>query len=208
MVLPLKIILYLAQGLALWACIAAWSKSRNTSEHYFLPFLLFVALGELTANLLYKQFDWINHVVYNTYDIVSFLFYIIWFYTILKSKKLVLIFGILYVIILGISLYLEPYTSVFLNINLYGGTIILLTLVFLFYASLLQKSKVIDFLRLPSFWIATGILIFHIGYLPIHFLTNIKGAYDYDQVQFIIMILNILMYGCIAKAFYERRRTK
>ncbi len=200
MILFLKIILYTAQGAALLAAIAKWNENKHSSQRYFLHFMIFVAVVEIAANLSRMYTSLGNSYIYNIYIIVSFLFFFYWFYAILKYKKVFYwILGI-YFISVGISISLESFVNEMLHITLYMGTLLILFLTSLYYRSLLEKKEVVDFLKLQPFWIATGLLIFYIGLLPVQFLQGFK---DFDRInyQFIMMVLNIFLYGCFAIAF-------
>lgn len=199
MIILLKTILYLAQGTALWASIVRYKFNKTSTQRYFLHFMIFVAIIEISANLARVYTSLGNSFVYNIYIISSFYFFFYWFYTILKQKVIVFFVVSCYTIALFVSLYLESFFNSMLSITLYSGTIGILILSTAYYYSLLQGKEVINFVKLQPFWIATGLLIFYIGFLPVQFL---QGLGDFDKInyQFVIMILNILLYGCFVIA--------
>lgn len=199
MILFLKIILYTAQGIALWVAILNWNENKNTNQRYFLHFMIFVVLIEIAANLFRIYTTLGNSFVYNIFIISSFFFFFYWFFLILKKKKIVIWLVSIYVIFLIASLFLEPFFDSMLNITLYAGTLLILILTIMYYNNLLKKPEVVDFLNLQPFWIATGLFIFYIGFMPVQFIDLID---DFNPVsyQFVMVILNIILYGCISKA--------
>ena len=200
MILLLKIILYTAQGIALWAAIVRWNENKHSAQRYFLHFMVFVAVVEISANLSRIYTNLGHSYIYNVYIIVSFLFFFSWFYTIVKPKKMFYwIFGI-YAIAIIISVSTESFTKNLLHITLYVGTLLILFLATMYFKSLLEKKEVVHFHKLQPFWIATGLLIFYVGFLPVQFLRGLEG-FDRVNFQFIMMVLNIFLYGCFVIAF-------
>lgn len=198
-----QILFHTAQVIALWAVVVRWSVIKNTTERYFLPYLIYVVLNEIVAKLLtYTSVG--NYALYNAYDIITFSFLLFWFYQLLKSRS-VLLLGTLYYTALAVSLYKEDFVSTFLNINVYAGTIMVILLAVLYFGSLLQQPEVVEYQKIPAFWITTGLLIFNVGYLPIQFLINSKG-FDPTAIYLVLAVLNILCYGCFTKGFLSHRK--
>jgi len=207
MILFFKTLLYFVQGLTLFTVINKRKICFNSSLRYFIYYLVFVSLIiEVSANLVRKFTSLGNHFIYNIYDIVTYTFFLFWFYSILKQKKMVKFLMLIYFIGLIFSLIFEDFFNI-LNINYYIGTIIILILVVTYFSSLLQKKEVIHFTKIPEFWISTGILVFNIGYLPIAFLLNFQLAQnDRVTIQIVILLLNVILYGCFIKAFLCQKK--
>jgi len=207
MILFFKTLLYFVQGLTLFTVINKRKILNNSSLRYFIYYLVFVFLIiEVSANLVRKFTSLGNHFIYNIYDIVTYTFFLFWFYSILKQKKMVKFLMLIYFIGLIFSLIFEDFFNI-LNINYYIGTIIILILVVTYFSSLLQKKEVIHFTKISEFWISTGILTFNIGYLPIAFLLNFQLAQnDRVTIQIVILLLNVILYGCFIKAFLCQKK--
>jgi len=199
----LKSILYAAQGFALVAAIYNWKNNKHTTQKYFLHLMIFIALTEITANITRIYFDLNNSGIYNLYIIVSFIFFFYWFYQILEHKKLVTVLSALFILLIPFSLYQENFTSSFLDIVTYSGSIITITLSFLYLRQLLSKDEIIVFSTLSPFWISSGLLIFYSGFIPMLFLQDLYG-FNRVTFQFVMTILNITLYGCFTKAFLCR----
>mgnify|MGYP005819232345 CR=1 FL=1 len=201
----LQIISSIALSVSLGAIFYRWNYIKNTTQRFFLYYLIYVLLNEFTAKILtYNDFG--NYALYNVYDIITYSFLLGWFYKILKHKKLVIGLALVFYIGVIVSFFVSEFMTAFVDINVYIGTSIVLILVISYYASLLQLKDAINYSQLPAFWITTGLLIFHIGYLPIQFLLSFED-FDVTGIYAVISILNILQYGCFTKGFlcYQKK---
>ncbi len=197
----LQIIIHTVQGIALWAVWSRRKRILESPEHYFIYLITFIVLNDLLAKTLLYFFRFPSYIFYNSYDIIVYSFTLYYFYKILTQKTTVSFLAGCYAVILVISLIRESFFLSFLNLNVYGGSVITLILATIYYASLIQRPEPVDFLKLPSFWITTGFLIFNMGYLPIQFLTNFKDSLDTLNVYLVLTILNVLFYGSLTIAF-------
>jgi len=200
----LQILITMAQGVALWAIIYRWEFIKHTTERYFLFYLIYIMINEVIAKILTYS-DLGNYALYNIYDLVTYSFFLFWFSKIIPYKKVINALLALYVIGLLTSLFIEDPIHSFLNIHVYTGTTIILILVVLYFASLLQQEQIIHYLKTPAFWITTGLLLFHMGYIPIQFLLSFEN-FDRTGIYAVLSILNILQYGCFTKGFLCNQR--
>lgn len=200
MIFLLKTILYIAQGMALWASFTRRKENKNSTQQYFLFFMVFAILIEIIANLIRIYSPWKNSFVYNIYIILSFYFFFYWFYTILSKKKIsVLLIG-LFTVGMIYSIATESFSKTMLSGTLYTGTGIILIFSVMYYSQLLHRIEVLNYLKLQPFWITTGLLIFYLGLLPLQYLLH-QEFFDKTVYQFVIMVLNVIMYGCFTIAF-------
>lgn len=199
MIVILKIILYIAQGSALWASIFRWKNNRNTAQHYFLHFMIFIAIVEIMANMGRFSELWSNKLVYAYFVLCSFYFYFHWFYQTLIKKKLVLILLGLHTIIVLWGIFTGSFIDNMLGLVFYSGMISVIVLSVANFTELLQKKESTNFVKMQSFWITTGLLIYNLGFFPLLLLLNFD---DFDQVvfQFANMVLNIILYSSITVA--------
>jgi hypothetical protein len=100
-----------------------------------------------------------------------------------------------------ISLFVDDYIIDFSRINTYTGTLVILILTNAYYVSLLKREEIVSFTRLPSFWIASGLLIFNIGYLPLTLLILSKSTFVLFDLSIVTTLLTVVLYGCFIKAF-------
>ena len=196
-----QLLLYSSQIVALIAAIWCWKHYKNSTQKYFLHYTIFVVLIEFFA-ILFKDTENSNYFVYNIYILISFLFYFYWFSLVLPIQKK-WIFGL-------ISMFLGAYFLSFLNEDIMSqilhlpinvGTILLLFCIISLFSSLLTNKDEIDFLKSQKFWIATGMLIFYLGYLPIQYLPPLGKSFKLDY-SFIITLLNVIYSLCLTISFY------
>jgi len=194
----LKTLLFIAEAFALIVAIWRFPYNKDGKQKHFLHFLIFVMGVEITANLFRVWGQVSNIPVYNVYIIISFLFYFYWFYTHLGQK---LIFTVLSLGFLGITatgIIQEGFlSSIINNAVFYGGASLLLLSVW-YFIHLLRKEEAIHFLKMQPFWITTGLLIFHLAFLPLNFMLDVQG-FNKTYFQHIMTVINIFLYGSIAK---------
>ena len=164
---------------------------KRSNQKYFIYYLLFVFVNEILQIFTAEYLNISTLFNINLYDIVTYLFFGIWYFRVLKNKIIVKVLGFIYLMFLIISLVTENIFNEFLEINTYAGTVLVLILVIKFYSELLIKNETINFLKEPKFWISTGLLIFNVGYLPTLFLLNLN-YYEIINVDLIMTVLNII----------------
>lgn len=183
------------------AFVVALAKNKlvkTTTEKGFVYYLGFV----LGVEIIYKtctcfKID-IQHVIYNIYDIVTYLFFICWYYKVLDKAFFIKRIAFAYLVLLGVSLFFENIFTGYLRINAFSGTILILVLVMYFYYTLLNKNEVVYFLQDPKFWISTGLLVFNVGILPVTFLLTLSLNFNIDAI---LVVLNVVLYSCFIKGF-------
>ncbi len=189
-----KLVLFLSAFISFWR----WEKLQAGNLVYFPLYMLFVVIIEVCSH--FNSIHSLDKQLYSLFDVVTYSFFISWFYSILGKNKLVVLLGVCYVISLIFSLMLEDITRE-LTIQSTVGTVIMFLLSILFYTSLLKSNQLIDFIKLPAFWIVTGILIFTLGYLPITFSLTKDFLPSRDVVYLILVVVNVLLYGFFSIAF-------
>lgn len=204
--MSLNIVSYFFIFLALLVCTLKYSLLKRSNQKYFIYYLLFVFVNEILQIFTAEYLNISTLFNINLYDIVTYLFFVIWYFRVLKNKIIVKVLGFIYLMFLIISLVTENIFNEFLEINTYAGTVLVLILVIKFYSELLIKNETINFLKEPKFWISTGLLIFNVGYLPTLFLLNLN-YYEIINVDLIMTVLNIFLYSCLIKGFlcYQKK---
>lgn len=207
MITLFKVILYLTQAVAVMAALRHYSYIQKGNFKNITFYMVFIVVLEILAN--YFQGKGMSSArFYNLYDIVTYAIFVFWFYQILIKKRIVLAIALFQLCGLIFSMVYESFFINYWLVHTFTGTMSILILVFMFYTDLLIENKVHKFLKLPEFWIATGLLIFNIGYLPILFLVESPIVHDPTLVQFVLTLLNIIMYGCFTYAFICSRRAQ
>lgn len=203
--MEIRVVDFIQWIMILLAFVVAIVKRKNFGPPrlYFEWYMLFVIGIQICSELLYAygSGEYGNSIIYNVYDVVTYLFFLRWFYHILPYKILVLISTVVYGMAFVISLFVEDYIIDFSRINTYTGTLVILILTNAYYVSLLKREEIVSFTRLPSFWIASGLLIFNIGYLPLTLLILSKSTFVLFDLSIVTTLLTVVLYGCFIKAF-------
>ncbi|WP_090836659.1 hypothetical protein [Olleya namhaensis] len=196
MITTTSIIIMVIQIAALIAAILNWKKYRNTKEKYFLFFLVYIVFNEIAGFFIGGE----NLYIYNIFTIVSVSFYLFWFHQILKNKTLIKCFGLVFLCTIIYSAVTQDFWGSLWVFPFIPSSIIIIVCSTLFFNNFLNNKKAINYIDSQQFWMVTGILIFYIGFLP---LALTWGLIDLRSVSFriIIMLLNLILYGCYIKSF-------
>lgn len=175
---------------------------KKTTEKIFVFFLGYTLLTELvglyTAYVLKVNFT-INH---NVFIIVSFLVYFYWFYKILISKqqkKLVVVLSGVFLIV-GIYNFVTQKHTNFHAITFIIGALGNIITSLLFFTQLLNDKLQIEVKHNLKFWIATGLLLFNVGMVPLMVFSEEFNAYNKLRIA-ILVVLNIILYTCYSLGF-------
>ena len=182
---------------ALAVSIYRYRRIRKTSLRNFGYYLVFAILIETCAYL--SDDRGIDAIIYTTYDVVTYLFFILWFYEVFHKNVFVLRLLGIYLILLTLSFIVEDITKP-LIIAQTGATLILLYLTVLFYARLLKSDKVVQFFKLPEFWITIGLLIFNLGYLPLSWALKLDFDLSRETSLLLTLFTSGVLYSCFIKA--------
>ncbi len=196
----LKIALWSILVLALIIGVLNWNKFKKTSQRYFLYLIAVVLFSEGLATYMKEVLNYSNYPIYNILSLLLFLFYFYWFNLILKTKKWFKPVTVIFTVSILISLFTESFFNGIWKVMWSIGAVLVLFCVYLYYSELLHKPLVIKFQKMPEFWIVTGVLMYHIGFLPLLlFMTFFDSNTYYYRIP--ILILNIILYSCFIKSF-------
>lgn len=195
----------------LFACIVAsvtYHKKRPAIEKYLTFFLWGTFLVELFSAILSRGFSMHTYFIYNVYILVSILFYLYWFYSIItdkRGKQSIIVFAVLFIVIGGYDFV----TSDGGGLNKYTfllGAVFTLICTFFHFRQLLQSNDVLRVSRTLPFWVSTGLLLFNIGMVPFMLLSDYFNFRDNVYYIMIIIILNFILYGCYSVGFIWSRQ--
>jgi len=174
--------------------IIYWRRYRKSTERIFLFLLGYNVFTVALSSYYSRYFDGGNNIyfIFNSYMVVSFSVYFYWFSLILKRKKVAYLF-------LSIFLFLTLYSALFKSFSgeswqllEVSGAIFTIICVGLFYLELLGLNTIFRTARSQKFWIASGLLIFYLGVLPI-------GLYQFNstnslQMFHVIILLTLCLF--------------
>ena len=169
----------------------------------FLFFLIYSFFTEV-AGMVFAYYLKINTAfVYNSWNIVSYLFYSYFFLSKISSqnkRRLIKIFTIIFIILFLINaLFFQKYMNQIFSSNIILGKILMIVTVMLYYTELLKSDLILNIKESLFFWISLGIFIYSIGFIPVFVIAeyiSYQGAFRY-----ITFGLNILMSLCFITGF-------
>ncbi|KAA5533698.1 hypothetical protein F0919_14270 [Taibaiella lutea] len=177
-----------------------WKNYKNSAQKYFPFLMLFATIVEVTGSVrLYYEKETSNFL-YNVYLIISFVFLLIWFITILKRKIIPKILLFVFLAATVFSVFTESATGDLYFYMLMTGSVFILAGAFLFFKQLIETDAAVYFIKNQQFWIMSGLLVFYIGFLPFYLLVRNLDLHDY-RIGLVIPLLNILLYGCFIIGF-------
>ncbi len=203
--MPSHYLLFITTILELAAAIVATihiKEYNDSKEKYFLYFLWFTLLVEITGAVLSYVFLLNNFWIYNFYTIISFLFYYYWYYSILHRKvfkKTVIVFSVVFTGVALWNLVFQSWSGYHKYTFVTGALFTLICTIFHFW-QLLYSDEVLIIKYKLGFWISTGLLLFNMGMIPLMLLSeylDFTGSMYYK----LIISLNFVLYGCYIIGF-------
>lgn len=191
-----------AELVAAVAAVACYRKYRASTEKYFLFFLWYTFLLDLSGAIMGHVFDIENLWLYNIFTLTSFLFYFYWYNSILKSRlirRLIRVFSFLFLIVAIVN-FMYQEVNVYHQYTFIVGSVFLIFLTVFHFYQLLNSNQVLVVKYKLSFWISTGLLLFSVGMIPLFSLSeylNFKGS----GFIWTLVSLNMVLYGCYIIGF-------
>jgi hypothetical protein len=159
---------------ALFVCILFWRSLKYSRLRWFLPFLLFIVLAELTGRYLSKELKQPNAWLYNFVLPVEYSFYAIIF--LLHFRK-----RIDRLIVIGFLILFGAYTLLVFMINgivkfnvdfLLIGSFAMLIFCILYLLEQYNDPQGSSLLQNPMFWVTVGLFLFNAGEFSYNLLSK------------------------------------
>ena len=194
---PLPKHMYFEIG-AFFISLLCYQKIRNKPLQWFIPFLFFIVLVELSGNYITKVLGIPNPRLFNFTIPVEHFFYTYIFYKNFKTPLFRKFAGSLLVFIPLFALFNMTFIQGFTNLNtniLLVGSCIMIALCCLYFVDLFKRDEEILLVREPLFWITTGLLVFNLGELSYNLFLDyiLKNRHDAGAVLF-LSIISVLIY--------------
>jgi hypothetical protein len=210
---PLPIHIYFEIG-AMITAILFHRSLRATVLRWFIPFLIFIVLVELTGRYMAYIMHQPNAWLYNFSVPVEYLFYAIIFYYHYRNRfnriaALVFItFFSLFVLIQNFFISgIANFNLHFLNIGTFSMVFFSLLYFFEFYNSPEAKHP----LKEPMFWITSGVLLFNAGEFSYNLFSKYLVENDFDKTLEIFRNINnrliLILYSTIIISFLCTKAT-
>ncbi len=153
-------------------------------------------------------------LIYNIYDLIffSFFFYVYWkSLSSVKIKKIIKYGALLFLLCFAVNLFIVDPMKYELWYAYIVGSIFLIVSTLAYLNSLKLRSEHLGFSTDLLFWISLGLLIFHLGYLPITIFKNSNlnmTIDDYANIRIIHIGLILVMYTSFLIGFVKMKRFK
>lgn len=172
----------------------------------FPVFLLSTLLVELAA-LIMAETKHNNLLLYSIFNVLEFVFYLYFFYSVYleyKAKRIALYTMVIYACAAFVNIFFIQGVKVFHTYTyMLGCGLIIIFGIYYFYRMLKfpQPGKITNE---PAFWITAALLFYYCCTLPVFGLlnyTNSLTSLGRKSLMTISSIMNVLLYGLFAVAF-------
>lgn len=202
-------LLYLINILELIAAILAtihFKKYFFSTERYFFHFLWLTIFIELSGFAWGRYIKTSNIWIYNIYTVISIIFYLLWYKSIIKRiiyRRVITIFTFIFITVSLYGFIYESWKS-YHSYTFICGAIFTVLCAWLYFSELLNSNKVLQVKHTLRFWISTGLLLFNVGMIPFMLFSSYFNAYhNYRNV--ILICLNVILYTCYSLGFIWTR---
>jgi len=182
--------------------------SQNKYLKYFLFFLIYSFLTEIIGSYVARVLVVKNNFIYNTWDIVNFLFYSYFFLSKISNKRKRKFVKILQFVFISFTIINLLFYSHFVNEVLISNAILTGSLVsiivIVFFTELLESDQILTIQKSLFFWVGLGVFLFNLVFLPAFSLlkyTSVNGSWKY-----ITLGLNIVMGSCFIIGFIVSKK--
>ena len=177
--------------------------SHNKPLKFFLFFLIYTLVSEIIGAYLGKILVVKNNVIYNSWNIVNMLFvsYLLLSQITNKFKRIIIYLLVAIFIIItfvNVLFYAGIFEYLLSRNNLLAKTLVVVVVI-IYFTEVLENDKILNFKNSLFFWIAFGIFLYNIAFLPA--IALFKYTSVYGMFQYITLGLNIIMHSCFIMGF-------
>ncbi len=177
--------------------------SQNKYLNYFIYFLIYTFISESIGTYLAYYLKVSTNIVYNTWQIVNFLFFSFFFLSRIASKKKrlfikLLVIGFITITLINVIFFGHYVQHLLLN-NVIFAKFLVVILTITYFIEVLESDEVLNIKHSLFFWIALGEFLYNLGFLPA--IALFKFITVFGMFQYITFILNIIMHLCFITGF-------
>ena len=203
-------IIFTFYGVAVFTAILFYGKYKHTVLKYFLWILIYTLVNEFAGRHLYY---WLgqNAIIYNVYHTIYFLYFFYVFWSFIESKtykKWIKYIALLFLTVTIVNAFAVNILQESLLASYIAGASLIIICIILYYIELLSDSRVLHIKENLLFWISIGLLLFHVGYIPI----KISRSFFTTQMDVFVTLYNVqralilVMYSCFIIGFIWTKR--
>jgi hypothetical protein len=188
--------------IAAFIALLFFNKYNKSSERFFLYFLWFTLLIEVSGIAWRYLSVKSNFWIYNIFTLLAFNFYFFWYHQIISNRllrKVVVLFVLIFSIVTFYNFITEPWGGYHKITFIVGAFFTVFSAIFHFY-ELLNNDEIIDVKHKLSFWISTGLLLFYVGMIPFMIFSDTFDSY-HNYRNIILIFLNLILYTCYSLGF-------
>ncbi|SDW08439.1 hypothetical protein SAMN05444411_10141 [Lutibacter oricola] len=181
--------------------------SQNKYLKLFLFFLIYTCISESFGVYLYLVLKIKTNFIYSIWNIVSFIFYAIFFLSIIKNvnrknsiKALILLFSVITII----NIFLNGIIEIPLINNMILAKFLIAISVIIYFIEIIKSDEILTIQKSLFFWVSLGIFIYNIGFLPGFAL--VKYTSFVGMFKYITFGLNILMHLSFIAGFIVSKK--
>lgn len=177
--------------------------SHNKYLKLFLYFLIYTFFSELVGVYVGRILIVKNNVVYNLWNIINMLFVSYLLLSQITNKfKRNIIYSLVAIFIITTLVNVLFYAGIFeyplMKNNLFAKTLVV-GVVIIYFTEVLENDKILNFKNSLFFWIALGVFLYNIAFLPA--MALFKYTSVYGMFQYITLGLNLIMHTCFILGF-------
>jgi hypothetical protein len=191
--------------ISLTIIIIVYKKLQPRWLRLFLFILLFTFITDTIANSYSQYFKKSNHFIINISMPFTIGFYFFIFYKIFESKKIKKIVFTSFIIYLLLFVCDITFINGLFYFNIYSyclGSILIVFCCLLYFMRLFTSDMLINYFKIPMFWIATGLLFYYSGNVVQYSLMWYIIDHELDFIYYPLMVLlNIVLYTAFSISF-------
>lgn len=205
----MKIDLSLWIEIAVFVCsVLVWNSIKNSFLKWLMPFLFFIVLVELTGAYFAQILNRSNHAIYNISSPVSILFYVYLFSIHLKQyRKFTFSCAVFFLVFTIINLVLIQKIGKYNSYSQIVGSFIIIIFSCLYLYTLMNMEAHQNILKIPMFWITTGLLFSCL--FSFFYWSFFELKIDFHGKLFRLLVKNavIVRYSCFIIALICKKIT-
>jgi len=182
--------------------------SHNKPLKFFLFFLIYTLVSEIIGAYMGRILVVKNNIVYNSWNIINMLFvsYLLLSQITNKFKRIIIYFSVAIFIIItliNVLFYANIFEYLLSRNNLFAKTLVVVVVI-IYFMDILENDKILNFKNSLFFWIAFGLFLYNIAFLPA--IALLKYTSFYGMFQYITLSLNIIMHSCFILGFLVSKK--
>ena len=182
--------------------------SHNKPLKFFLYFLIYTLVSEIIGAYMGKILVVKNNVIYNSWNIINMLFvsYLLLSQITNKFKRIIIYLLVAIFIIItfvNVLFYAGIFEYLLSKNNLLAKTLVVVVVI-IYFTEVLENDKILNFKNSLFFWIALGIFLYNIAFLPAYALFKYTSVYG--MFKYITLGLNLIMHTCFIMGFLLSRK--